>query len=164
MKRLAIATALTFALIAPSIAVSATSSGNNQDVTLTINKAIEGSGGSAIPLSGAPSGTGNANIDSGSVTAVSLRSNAAWNASISAPATTMTENDARTTGTLANALLYGTTSTPVSTLSASPAQAATGARNASNSAQSYSLFFRQPVSWADEVGDYRLVVTHDLSN
>ncbi len=164
MKRIAIATALTAALIIPAFAVSATDTGNTQDVTITVNKAIEGSSAATVSLSGSPSGSGNVNVDSGSVAAVALRSNAAWTGSISAPSTTMNENDARSSGSLANALLYGTTASPVSTLPASPTQVGSGARNSDNNTQNYNLYFRQPISWADEIGDYKITVTHDLSN
>jgi hypothetical protein len=163
VHKLAIATALAAALIFPTFAFSLTDS-ETQEVSVTVNKALEGTAGSAVSLSGAPSGSSGTNLDSGQVTAINLRSNAAWTGTISAASATMGENDARESGSLSSALLYGTTATPSSTMPTSATQVSTGSRNADNDAQAYSLYFRQPISWADEAGDYTLTVTHGLSN
>lgn len=162
VSKLLLATALTVALVVPNLAFSAT---GTQEVNLTVNKALEATAGEAVTLSGAPTGSQNVNLDSGQISAVSLRSNAVWTASISAQTATMVENDARTGGeTLSSALLYGTDAAPSSTMPTSPTQVDTGPRNTNNEAQSYALYFRQPISWGDEAGSYTLTVTHDLSN
>ena len=165
MKRLTFAAALLAALVLPTLVVAASDSGNNQDVTFTIDKAIEADPAATIALgSAAPTGSSNVNADSGQTSVATLRSNAAWTATIVASSATMGENDERSSGSLGNALLYGATSTPTNAVPTTATQAATGSRNTNNNVQSYSLYFRQPISWADEAGAYTTQLTHSLSN
>lgn len=162
MKRIAIATAVFCALVLPAAASAVDA---NQNVTITVSKALEASAGSAVALgSTSPSGSSNVNADSGSQTAATLRSNAAWTASLSAASATMGEDDARTSGSLANSLLYSTNGSSYSAVPTSSTQVTTGSRNSDNNTQTYSLYFRQPVSWADEAGSYILQLTNSVSN
>jgi type II secretory pathway pseudopilin PulG len=179
MKKLTIATALFVALVLPSFAVSASDSAE-QDVTLTINKALEAdaAAGDAAVNAAAPSGSTNATSSSGSVAAVNLRSNAAWTGAISASATKMAgiggSGQIPTNQALINDLKYSADDSTYTAITTSPVTAKNGQRNGVatgtttsstyNDTQSYSLFYQQPISWGDEAGSYKLAVTHGVSN
>lgn len=180
MTKLFVAASLFVALIVPAFAVSASDS-SNQDVTLTIDKALEATaaGVSADVTAAAPSGSSNVDANtSGAATAVSLRSNASWTGTISAAATKMAGiggvGEIPTNQLLLNNLQYSANGSAYSSMSTSPATAKTGDRNGVatgtttagtyNNTQSYSLYYKQPISWGDQSGSYKLEVTHGISN
>lgn len=180
MKKLTIATALFVALVLPSFAVSASDSAE-QDVTLTIDTALEASAaaGDAALTASAPSGATDVNTDAGgAVAAIDLRSNAAWAGAISASATKMAGiggvGEIPTNQSLVNDLKYSADDSTYTAITTSPVTAKNGDRNGVaagtttagtyNDTQSYSLYYQQPISWGDEAGSYKLTVTHGVSN
>jgi hypothetical protein len=173
MSRLSFASALFLALLAPTLLLSpfANSSSQSQQTEITIAAALEARApeNSDVDIGlGAPQVAGQgADIDSGQVNVLYLWSNTAWDSTIVAEQETMVSSDNRQRPTsLLQPLLYGTTNIPASTVPLGQPAAVVndGPANTSNNAQEYPLYFRQPISWGDEAGQYSITLTHGLSN
>jgi hypothetical protein len=160
--KLILAGAFFAALVFPFIAGAATTTSGNQNVTITIGKAVEvvnPSGavalGTTTPLVGS---TTDRNVDS-TATAVTggHRSNASW--------TLTTQEVTAGSGMTSKARVQNGCTGAYNEVNASGATSSSGNKNTSNNLEAaITACFRQPVSWADEAGSKTIAIRHVLGN